>query len=68
MKTTDLRQKTIAELKNLCSKERKDLEKTMSEIMQKKEKNSAKAKFARESIARINTVINEKQFLTKEVN
>lgn len=67
MKADELRQKSIDELKRLLEKQRLDIEKLMSEIIQKKEKNFNKAKIMRNDIARIMTVIEEKKIISQEV-
>ena len=60
MAVTDLRNKNIKDLKEELAKLEKDLQKTVSDILQKKEKNVKKASFLRKDIARIKTVLNEK--------
>ena len=66
MKTDELRQKSIDELKRLLEKQRIDAEKLMLDLIQKKEKNTVKAKTLRADIARINTVITEKKIILQE--
>lgn len=66
MKAVELRLKTIEELRKLIETKKNELEKTMLEIIQKKEKNIKKARIARNDIARINTVINEKKIISQE--
>ncbi len=56
----EYRKKSIKDLKEELSKVRKDLQKVVSDILQKKEKNIKKANNLRKDIARINTLINEK--------
>jgi ribosomal protein L29 len=56
----ELRKKSVEDLEGELSKVRKDLQKTVSEILQKKEKNIKKASVLKKDIARIRTLINEK--------
>jgi len=60
MIVADLRKKNIEDLKEELTKLEKDLQKAVSDILQKKEKNVKKASFLRKDIARIKTVLNEK--------
>lgn len=60
MVVTDLKNKNIKDLKEELTKLEKDLQKVVSDILQKKEKNVKKASFLRKDIARIKTVLNEK--------
>jgi len=66
MKADELRQKSIDELRKLLEKERIDVEKLMLGLLQKKEKNTVKAKTLRADIARINTIISEKKIISQE--
>lgn len=63
MKISDLRQKSVDELKETLQKAMKDLMKINEEALQKKEKNVKKAWFVKKEIARIKTIINEKQLI-----
>ena len=56
----EYRKKSQEDLKKELAKFKKDLQKTVSDILQKKEKNIKKAVLFRKDIARINTLINEK--------
>jgi large subunit ribosomal protein L29 len=56
----DLRKKSTEELRKELANIQKELQKTVSDIMQKKEKNVKKASFLRKDIARIKTLLNEK--------
>ena len=60
MVVADLRKKNIEDLKEELTKLEKELQKAVSDILQKKEKNVKKAFFLRKDIARIKTVLNEK--------
>jgi len=60
MVVTDLKNKNIKDLKEELTKLEKDLQKVVSDILQKKEKNVKKASFLKKDIARIKTVLNEK--------
>ena len=60
MVVTDLKNKNIKDLKEELTKLEKDLQKVVSDLLQKKEKNVKKASFLRKDIARIKTVLNEK--------
>ncbi len=62
---TEYRKKSSAELRELLNSRKSDMEKHAVEILKQKEKNVSKMKFIRQDIARIMTVLNEKQ---KEVN
>jgi ribosomal protein L29 len=56
----EYRKKSQEDLKKELLKLKKDLQKTVSDILQKKEKNIKKAVLFRKDIARVNTLINEK--------
>lgn len=56
----EYRKKSKEDLKKELVKLKKDLQKTVSDILQKKEKNIKKAVLGRKDIARVNTLINEK--------
>lgn len=60
IKVSELREKSIEDLKKELSKVEESLQKTVSDILQKKEKNIKKASFLKKDIARIKTLINEK--------
>jgi ribosomal protein L29 len=66
MKADELRQKSIDELKKLLEKQRIDVEKLMLDLLQKKEKNTVKARTLRADIARTNTIISEKKIISLE--
>ncbi|HOS88569.1 MAG TPA: 50S ribosomal protein L29 [bacterium] len=55
-----MKNKNIKDLKEELTKLEKDLQKVVSDILKKKEKNVKKASFLRKDIARIKTVLNEK--------
>ncbi len=63
MKPNELRQKSIDEIKEALSKVKKELEKNTSDILLKKEKNAKKTFFLRKDIARLRTVLKEKEIL-----
>ncbi len=63
MKITEIRQKNIDELNETLKKVMKDLNKVNEEALQKKEKNVKKAWFIKKEIARIKTIIKEKQLV-----
>ena len=56
----EFRKKELDDLKKELLKVKKDFHKTISDVMQKKEKNIKKASQFRKDIARIQTIINEK--------
>lgn len=56
----EYRKKTVEDLRKELSKSKKDLQKVVSEILQKKEKNIKKTSHMRKDVARINTLLNEK--------
>lgn len=56
----EYRKKDKEDLKKELVRLKKDLQKTVSDILQKKEKNIKKAVLGRKDIARVNTLINEK--------
>ena len=56
----EYRKKDKEDLKKELVRLKKDLQKTVSDILQKKEKNIKKAVIGRKDIARVNTLINEK--------
>lgn len=66
MKVSEIREKSEKELKELLDKTRKDLQKLVSDVLQKKEKNVTKARLFKKDIARIQTIINEKKKLNQE--
>lgn len=65
MTPTELRQKTLEELKQLHVKMTSDLKDLALEFVRGKEKNSQKIRGIRKNTAQILTVINEKTFLQK---
>jgi len=65
MKTSEIRNKTEAELKELLTKVKKDLKDARLDIMMAKEKNIKKPLNARKLVARITTIINEKKILNE---
>lgn len=56
----EYRKKSIEELQKELSEARKNLQKTVSDILQKKEKNVRKASSLKKDVARIKTLLNEK--------
>ena len=56
----EFRKKELDDLKKELLKVKKDFHKTISDVMQKKEKNIKKVSQLRKDIARIQTIINEK--------
>lgn len=68
MKASELRLKTIDELRKLLETQKIEIEKLMLSLIQKKEKNVNKAKIFRADIARINSVINEKKIISEGVD
>ena len=66
MKADELRQKTVDELRRTLDKLKVEIEKLMLDIIQKKEKNFRKAKTLRAGIARVNTIISEKNIISQE--
>lgn len=56
----ELRKKNTDDLKKELEKLKGDMHKTVSDILQKKEKNVKKANSMKKDIARIQTVLNEK--------
>lgn len=65
MKTSELRNKTEIELKELVTKIKKDLKDVRLDVMQGKEKNIKKALNTRKLLARIITISKEKQILSE---
>ena len=61
MKIDEIKQKKDNELKDLLKKIGKDIEDTTRDILQQKEKNVKKVKFMRKDIARIKTVLKERE-------
>ncbi len=56
----ELRKKNIEDLKKELDSMRKDKQKSVSDVLQKKEKNIKKIGLIKRDIARIQTVLNEK--------
>jgi ribosomal protein L29 len=67
MKIEELRQKNIHELVILLDKQRKELQKVVADVFQRKEKNINKVKIERRNIAQVSTILNEKKVLASEV-
>lgn len=68
IKAKDLRNKKIEDLKKMLLDEKKKLESCMNDVYKGKEKNLHKAYFIRKDIARIATVIQERNFMEGENN
>lgn len=60
MNLSEFKKKDIKELKEELSKVEKDMQKNVTDILQKKEKNVRKAGSLRKDIARIKTLLNQK--------
>jgi large subunit ribosomal protein L29 len=60
MNITELRKKTLEDLKKELEKLEKDSQKITASIMQKKEKNTSKVKEFKKDIARLKTLVTEK--------
>lgn len=60
MEILDIRKKTEKDLKTDLKKLRNDLEKVVSDVLQKKEKNVKKVRFIKKDIAKVLTVLNER--------
>ncbi len=60
IKLEEFRKKTIEELKKEMTALEKEIQKVVSDILQKKEKNVKKASQIRKDIARVKTLLNEK--------
>lgn len=60
MKMQDIRKKTVKELKAEIIKQKKEMENVVMNILKEKEKNVKKVKFLKRDIARLKTVLNEK--------
>ena len=56
----DLRKKTIEDLQKELVKVQKDLQNTVSDVLQGKEKNVRKVGLLKKDVARVKTLINEK--------
>jgi large subunit ribosomal protein L29 len=57
---SELRKKTLEDLKKELERLKKDAQKVVSEVTQKKEKNVSKIRVFKKDIARIQTLISEK--------
>ena len=66
MEVTELRQKNTQELQELLSKKRKEYQDVVADVFQSKERNVKKPGMLRKAMARINTVIREKEILAGE--
>jgi ribosomal protein L29 len=66
MELTELRQKNNQELQELLSKKKKEYQDVVADVFQSKEKNVKKPSTIRKVMARINTVIREKEILAVE--
>lgn len=65
MKTKELREKKITELNKILEDERKNLQKLNFDVDTKKLKNNQEIKNTRKNIARILTILTEKEFISK---
>ena len=63
MDAKELRGKTETELKKLLKQTQESVEKSISEVLQGKNKDTSKTKRLRREIARIKTVLSEKEIL-----
>lgn len=63
MKATELRQKTIEEIKQISAKIKTDLQAMSIDFIKGKEKSNQKVRKLRKDFARALTVLNEKFFL-----
>lgn len=68
IKVEEFRKKTKEELKKEMANLEKEIQKVVSDILQKKEKNVKKASHIRKDIARIKTLLNEKLKEEKEAS
>jgi len=66
MKAAELRQKSIEELKEQLKKLHKDVHDSLLEVLKRKEKNVKKPRLLRKDIARVRSIILEKQVLSEE--
>lgn len=64
----DLRGKTISELNKSLADKLKELEKVVQDVYKGKDKNIVKSGFIRKDIARIKTILTEKQFIEEQKN
>lgn len=67
MKLHEIRQKNESELNELIRKTRSDIENIAKDVLQQKEKNVKKVGFLRKDIARMKTILREKE-LEKVIN
>lgn len=65
-KFKELHQKSIAELRALLAEKRKELVKTRFDLASKKIKDVHKGKFIRKEIARVLTIVREKELMSEE--
>jgi ribosomal protein L29 len=65
MKAVDLRGKKGKELADLLKKAQEDVEKSVSEVLQGKTKDTSRTKKLRRQVARIKTVLAEKQVIAE---
>ncbi|HLB51688.1 50S ribosomal protein L29 [candidate division WWE3 bacterium RIFCSPHIGHO2_12_FULL_38_15] len=68
MKSSDLRNKSEKELKDLIQKTAKELEDVVTDVIKGKEKNIRKIRPLKKDIARLKTLLSEKEFLSKGGN
>ena len=66
MDTKELRGKKKAELIKLLKQTQEDVEKSVTEVLQGKSKDTSKTKKLRREIARIKTVLSEKEILAEK--
>jgi ribosomal protein L29 len=66
MDTKELRGKTKASLVKLLKQTQEDVEKSVTEVFQGKSKDTSKTKKLRREIARIKTVLSEKEILAEK--
>ncbi len=67
MELHEIRQKNESELNELIRKARSDIENIAKDVLQQKEKNVKKVGFLRKDIARMKTILREKE-LEKMIN
>ena len=63
MKAADLRSKSEQEMKELIQKTKRELEDIVSNVLKGKEKNVKKINRLKREVARIKTLLGEKEFL-----
>jgi len=65
MKTAELRKKSVDELRELKKKLTDDRRKVAIEFIKGKEKNNQKGQMFKKDLARVETLINEKKFMSE---